>query len=84
VTLADRIADYLAGTGRALTAREIAKELHVRHADVLHVLERDMRFYRWPSQTRRKPYGVRDESELGQDASEVRERSGAAQERSAA
>lgn len=43
-SLGDRVAEFLAGTGRPLTAREIAKELHVRHADVLDVLRADERF----------------------------------------
>ena len=85
MTLADRIAGHLAGTGMALTAREIARELHVRHVSVTHVLESDARFYRWPDpRGRRKPYGVMDDSELPNVVPEARERSGATTERSAA
>lgn len=60
--LGDRIAEYLAGTGRALTAREIARGIHARHADVLHVLRHDARFCGplYPEGRRRtsKPYGL--------------------------
>lgn len=82
MTLGDRIAAHLAGTGRPLTAREIAGELHVRHADVLDVLKTDERFYLWPDpHGRRRPYGVRaveGDSELGTYALNSGERSGAA------
>ena len=44
MTLADRIADYLAGTGRPLTAREIAAGLQARLVDVITTLQSDERF----------------------------------------
>lgn len=46
MSLADRVASFLAGTGRPLTAREIASQLHVRHIDVLRTLTSDPRFQR--------------------------------------
>lgn len=62
MTLADRIAHYIAGTGRPLTSREIAKGMRVRHADVLEALRGDGRFTRWPD-AKRNLYGVQEPRE---------------------
>lgn len=46
VTLAERIAQELAGTGRPQTCEEIARALRVRTIDVRRVLNEDPRFVR--------------------------------------
>lgn len=45
MTLADRIADFLSGTGRPLTVPEIAKHVRAREIDVLNELRTNDRFY---------------------------------------
>lgn len=44
MTLADRIAEYLAGTGRPITSDQIAEDLGEKLSDVYEVLFHDGRF----------------------------------------
>lgn len=74
MTLGQRIYELLRDAQQPMTSREIASELHARHADVVAVLKDDFRFYRWPAphgSPRKKPYGA------SADDAEAQEQTGA-------